>query len=240
MRASLICVLAVMTVPRPALAGPPYISDDPEPTDYGHFEIYAFGDGKTTRGGTDGEAGVDFNYGAAPDVQLTAVLPGGFDSPTFGGTTISLGSVELAAKYRFLHQELFGWDVSVFPRVFLPSGARAVGARHASLLLPIWFEKDWGAWSTFGGGGCEINRGGGSQDFCLAGWTLTRQVTPKMQLGMEVYHQTADARDARNTTNIGIGARYDVTDTYHLMAYIAPSVADADAYTWYAALLFTF
>jgi hypothetical protein len=35
---------------RSALAGPPYVSDDPEPTDYQHFEIYTFNYGTTARG----------------------------------------------------------------------------------------------------------------------------------------------------------------------------------------------
>jgi len=242
-RASGISVIALIALVRPAWAGPPYVSDDPEPTDYGHFEIYAFSNGTATRHGTSGEAGIDFNYGAAPDLQLTAVLPGGFDSPTAGRTTISLGNMEFAAKYRFLHQETFGWDVAVFPRVFLPSGSRAVGQRHTSLLLPIWLEKDWGAWSTFGGGGCVINRGGGSRDFCLAGWALTRQVLPKLQLGVELYHRTADSIGRRETTGIGAGARYDLSENYHLLASIGPGIQNApetNQYSWYAALLFTF
>jgi hypothetical protein len=45
----------------PAIAGPPYVSDDPEPTDYKHFEIYTFNTGITTRSGTVGESGIDFN-----------------------------------------------------------------------------------------------------------------------------------------------------------------------------------
>jgi hypothetical protein len=66
-------ILVVMAaLVRPARAGPPYVSDDPEPTDYRHFEIYTFNSGTTTRDGTGGQSGIDFNYGAAPDLQLTA------------------------------------------------------------------------------------------------------------------------------------------------------------------------
>jgi hypothetical protein len=32
-----VCVM-LMALVRPALAGPPYVSDDPEPTDYKHFK----------------------------------------------------------------------------------------------------------------------------------------------------------------------------------------------------------
>jgi hypothetical protein len=69
------CVLSIALV-RPAAAGP----------------------GTTARAGTSGEAGIDFNYGTAPDLQLTATLPSGFDRPSGGKTTIGLGNIELAAN----------------------------------------------------------------------------------------------------------------------------------------------
>ena len=142
----------------PALAGPPYLTDDPEPTDYKHFEIYAFSQGMATQDGVAGEGGIDFNYGGAPNLQLTATVPAAYNFPTSGSSATGPGNIELAAKYRFLTQDNFGFDVAVFPRVILPSASPNVGDQHASYLLPIWIEKDWGKWSAFGGGGCEVNR----------------------------------------------------------------------------------
>jgi hypothetical protein len=144
----LLCVSAA-----PAWAGPPYVTDDPEPTDEGHYEIYLFAGGASARDGSGGEGGIDFNYGAAPDLQLTAVLPLGWDDPKGGPSSASLGNIELAVKYKFLHQDDAGVDVAFFPRVFLPAGSDAVGARHVSLLLPFWIARSFGDWDTFGGGG---------------------------------------------------------------------------------------
>src|SRR5579862_5582021 len=112
-----------------ASAGPPYLTDDPEPTELHHFEIFFFDAGTATRFGTGSAAGIDFNYGAAPDLQLNTVLPVGFNSPLRGPIAVNLGNIELAAKYRFLHQNGFGLDVSFYPRVFVPAGSNAVGAR---------------------------------------------------------------------------------------------------------------
>jgi len=238
------CVPIVLALSAaPALAGPPYVTDDPETTDFQHFEIYAFDAGTATRDGTGGEAGIDFNYGAGPDLQLTAVLPAGFDDPRTGAPAQSLGNIELAAKYRFLHQSDFGWDVAFFPRVFLPAGSARVGERHASLLLPVWIGRDFGDWSTFGGGGCEIGHGGGSKDFCLMGWALARQVLPDLQLGAEIYHQTAVTRGGRAATGLGAGAIWDLTGNYHLLASWGPGIQNAGETgrdSWYAAILFTF
>ena len=228
---------------QPAFAGPPYVSDDPEPTDYRHFEIYTFNTGTTTQSGTDGETGIDFNYGVAPDLQLTATLPLGFSFASSGAAQFSLSNIELAAKYRFLHQATFGWDVAVFPRIFLPSGSGMVGDRSASLLLPLWVQRDLGnGWTTFGGGGCQIFAATSRQDSCMAGWVVTRQVTSNLQLGAELFHQTA-SEAAPATTSLGVGAIYDVNKNFHLLGYLRAGVQnpqETDEIAWYTAVLFTF
>jgi len=177
-----IIVVTMLALTHSALAGPPYVSDDPEPTDYKHFEIYTFSNGTATRGDIGGASGIDFNYGAAPNLQLTATLPAGFDRPGLGRTIFGLSNIELAAKYRFLHQDSFGLDVSVFPRVFLPSGSTNIGNNTASLLLPVWVQKDWsGGWSAFGGGGWAPPSGEpeGLMRPCSANRSRTFSRTPK-------------------------------------------------------------
>ena len=69
---------AVLAQAIPAFEGPPYQTDDPELTDYRHFEIYFFDGGTATRSGTGHLAGIDFNYGVAPEFQLDVVAPAGF------------------------------------------------------------------------------------------------------------------------------------------------------------------
>lgn len=226
-----------------ALAGPPYVTDDPEPTPYGHFEIYAFALGTEAREGHGGETGIDFNYGGADDLQLTVVVPISYDAPVRSKAIHGVGNIELAAKYRFLHQDDFGWDVSLFPSVALPSFSMRLGEPHASFELPIWAQKDFGKWSTFGGGGCTLNNGGDSKDYCFGGWALTRQVLPSLNIGAEIYHQTADAHGGKASTGVGFGATYDLSENYHLMASYGPGIQNAaktGRTSWYAALLMTF
>lgn len=222
-----------------AWAGPPYLSDDPEPTDYKHFEIYAFGLGTQSEAGLAGETGIDFNYGGAPDLQLTAVIPLAFDEAGHTG----LGNVELAAKYRFLHQDEDGIDLAVFPRLFLPSAASNVGDRHGAFLLPFWAEKDFGKWNIFGGGGCELNRGDDGQDFCMGGVAITREVIENVRAGLEVFRQGADSKGGRVATALGGGLTWDIDDNHHLMGYWGPglqNVAATGHSNIYVAMLFTF
>jgi len=242
MRAILIAVLAATTL-SPALAGPPYVTDDPTPTPYQHWEIYVFGSGSSSQGGSGGAAGLDFNYGAGEDLQLSMTLPVGYDNPSDGGSTATLGNIELAAKFRFLHQERDGWDASVFPRVFLPAGSAKVGERHASLLLPVWIGKSWNEWSTFGGGGCVLNHGDGSKNFCIASWAITRQVLHDLQLGVEIHYQSASEIGGQESTSVGFGGTYDLDDNWHLLASFGPGIQNAEEtnqYAWYAALGYTF
>ena len=46
----------LLLAPPAAWAGPPYVTDDPQPTDVGHWEIYNFVDGDHAPGVTAGEA----------------------------------------------------------------------------------------------------------------------------------------------------------------------------------------
>ena len=60
--------LVLSFVPIAANAGPPFLTDDPEPTDLGHWEIYApLFEADGTGGDFEGTLGTEINYGAAPD-----------------------------------------------------------------------------------------------------------------------------------------------------------------------------
>src|SRR6478672_2938973 len=65
--------LAALNIP-PATAGPPYQTDDPDPTDTGGLEAYAIIEGDWDNGFA-GSIGVEANYGAASDFQLSLGLP---------------------------------------------------------------------------------------------------------------------------------------------------------------------
>lgn len=226
----------------PAFAGPPFLTDDPDTTPRGEYEILLFATGNTTADGDEGEYGLDFNYGGGDDLQLTAAVPVSYASLSGASRQSGLGNIELAAKIRVLHQATSGWDVAVFPRVFLPSGSD-LGDQHASLLLPIWIGREGENWSTFGGGGCALNRGDDSQDYCVAGWALTRQVLPNLEVGGEVFHQTADTRDGFASTTLGFGGTYDLNDHVHFLGYVGTGLHNRDETgrtSWYGSVLFTF
>jgi len=205
--------LCAALVSSAAYAGPPFVTDDPEPTDLHKWEIYNFAGGGHDSGVTSLDTGIDLNYGAAKDVQLTAVFP----LHTETGAPLDAGTIELAAKDKFLHQGKgnFGLDVTFFPRVFLPT---ARGARYAQVLLPVWVQRDFGKWQIFGGGGYTLNPGPGNRDYWIQGVVLTREVRKGFQLGLEEYAQGRSAVDARAVTGVNLGTTIHIKGPYSLLA----------------------
>jgi hypothetical protein len=232
--AALSGAIAALLGPRTVLAGPPFITDDPEPVDYGHWEVYGFSTATQTRDDTGGTlAGVELNYGAAPNLQLHMIVPLAFDSPNGGSTQIGAGDVELGAKYRFVDPGLDDWfpQVGVFPLVEVPTGdaQSGLGSGHMREFLPVWIQKDFGKWTTYGGGGYWINPGTGNRNYWFAGWLLQRQVTDNLALGGELFHQTPSTIDGKDSTGFDLGGVYDFTEHYHLLFSAGRGLQNATA-----------
>lgn len=232
-------ILATLALALPAQAGPPYATDDPVPTDYGHWEVFNFVGGSHVAGSTGGEGGFDINYGAAPDLQLTLAIPLAYERAA--STHIGMGTVEIAAKYRFLHQKdgTAIPDLAVFPRAFAPTAPSRFGSGRWGLLLPLWAEKDFGKWQVFGGGGYQINPGPGNRDFWTGGLAVNRQVTERLSLGGEIYHHSPDAFGGKDFTGLNLGVSYKLVEHWSLLASGGPGIqnaADEGRYAFYLAL----
>ena len=106
------------------------------------------------------------------------------------------------------------FDVAVFPRVFLPT---AHGSTRAQVLLPVWVEHDWGAWSVFGGGGYTLNPGAGNRNYWQQGVVVSRQIRPGFMLGLEYYGQGADSITDRALTGVNIGTQIHIKGPFSLL-----------------------
>src|SRR6185436_16151551 len=98
---------------------PPFLTDDPEPTDTGHWEIYApLFEGSGKGSDFEGSLGVELNYGAAPNLQLTVGLPRAYVHDTHGFHW-GRGDVAVSAKYRFFHNDKSAISIAAFPGITL-------------------------------------------------------------------------------------------------------------------------
>ncbi len=206
-----------------ALAGPPYITDDPEPVDYQHWEVYLFTGGAQSAGDTTGLGpSIEVNYGAIPNLQLHVIAGLSYDAPAGQPLRLGVSDTELGVKYRLITPGADDWfpQVGVFPLLEVPTGnaARGLGAGYTQAFLPVWLQKDFGKWTTYGGGGYWINPGAGNRNYWFAGWLLQRQITDQLAIGSEVFHQTSPMVGHDGSWGFNVGAVYDFTEHYHLLA----------------------
>jgi hypothetical protein len=232
---------------QPALAGPPFLTDDPEPVEYQHWEVYIFSAATQVQGDTSGVLpGVEVNYGPLPDVQIHLVIPLAFDKPNGRGMQNGVGDTELGMKYRFVQEDDQGWRpmVGIFPLLEVPSGDadRGLGAGRARAFLPVWLQKSFGKWLSYGGGGYWINPGPGNRNHWFVGWLIQRQVTDTLALGGEVFHQTADTIGGKDSTGYNIGGVYDFSENHHLLFSVGSGLQSArttNRFSYYLAFQWT-
>jgi hypothetical protein len=232
-------ILAAIAVP--ASAGPPFLTDDPDPTDLGHWEIYAFTGGEARHSTLDADVGLDLNYGAAKDVQLTATLPLSFAHAPLTGWRSGTGDVELGVKYRFFRDEGRGLSAAIFPRAILPTAGHSPGGK-TRFLLPLWVGKDFaGGTSLFGGGGYLINPGPGNRDFWQAAVAITHDLRDGVSVGAEIAHQGADTAGGTAQTHAGVGSILHIAGPASLLVSGGPTWSDhRTGYHFYAAIGFGF
>jgi hypothetical protein len=246
-------VLAFLCLSTPAFAGPPFITDDPEPVELGHWEVYVFSAGAFGPHDASGLGpSVEVNYGAAPNLQLHVISGLSYDDPAGDGLRLGPSDTELGAKYRFVTPGDTDWypQLGIFPLLEVPTGSarRGLGAGYVQAFLPLWIQKDFGKWTTYGGGGYWINPGPGNRNYGFAGALLQRQVTDKLALGVEVFTQTASMAGRGGSAGFNVGGIYDFTDHDHLLfsagkggiIYAVDAAAVTSPATYYVAFQWTF
>ena len=104
-------------------AGPPYDTDDPQPVDFHHWEIYWSSIGLRNSYVTTGMLPLlEVNYGVIPNVQLHVIAPVSYYKVNEGKTNYGYGDTEFGVKYRFINKDSGNFQVGIFPLVEAPTG----------------------------------------------------------------------------------------------------------------------
>jgi hypothetical protein len=239
--AKCLSAITALTFSTAAYAGPPYETDDPVPTDTGKWEVLVFGGIDGIASEFHGSSGLDINYGAAPNVQLTTTILMDFEHGE--ASRVGVGDAEIGLKYRFYNNEAAGFSLAVFPRVILPTSGPNAGSGLVSMRLPIWAQKDFGPWSLFGGGSYTTNPGDGNRGFWSQGAVLTRSFSDRVSLGFEVNHEGPAEVGGTGVTAVQIGGVYKLSEPLSLEFAIGPGFDDDGGpahYYGYAALGISF
>ena len=243
MRRLVAAVIWLTAVAHPVWAGPPFTTDDPEPVEYQHWEVYLASQLAYDKGEWSGTSPhLEVNYGAIPNLQLHLIAPISFVAPAHESAHFGYGDTELGVKYRFFDETDRLPQIGVFPLVELPTGNRklGLGSGHVQAFLPLWLQKSFGPWTTYGGAGYWINPGAGNRNWSFIGWLLQRQVASNLVLGAEVFHETPSEQGGESDTKLNAGAIYDFSDTYHLLISAGHTVQGPGAFLGYLAFQITF
>ena len=227
-----------------AYAGPPFLTDDPEPVPFKNAELYIFTQGDRASDGT-GLAGpaFEFNLGAAPNLQLHVVAPLQLDAPRNAPNNYGMGDMELGFKYRFIQEKRKRPQVGIFAMFEVPTGdsKRNLGNGETWYKLPIWVQKSFGhGWQSYGGGGYIVNPAPSMRNTPFFGWQVQKELNKKLTLGAEWFNPGRLSLDTRNYHLVNFGGIYNFYKNVSLLFSLGHSVQGPAHTIGYAALYWTF
>lgn len=219
-----------------AQAGPPFVTDDPEPPPPGGWEINVPFILERTPGKTEMDAPLfDFNYGL-PDVQLKLEFPVKIMHEDRDGTAAGAGDLLLGVKWRFLNDEQSQFQLGTYPQLLLPTGdeARDLGEGRPAFVLPLVAQKSWDKWTLYGNVGFWWQTAAETRNYFYAGAVLEREINERLTLGAELFGNSPKERGGRCDIAFNVGGIWklnkkvnllftggrDVVGNTHAMAYV--------------------
>ena len=235
--------LILVSFVQKGFAGPPFFTDDPEPVDYKHWEVYLASQYLRTADGRSGTAPhMEVNYGAYPNLQLHVIAPAAFSHPSGGTTAYGFGDTELGANYRFIQETGHCPQVGTFPLAEVPTGNadRNLGSGNAQVFIPLWLQKSWGPWTAYGGGGYWINPGASHRNGSFFSWLLQRNLSKVLTLGAEIFHRDIETVNGMTGTGFTSGGQVNFGKHYHLLFSAGKDFSGPEQLTRYVAFQWTF
>jgi outer membrane putative beta-barrel porin/alpha-amylase len=225
-----------------ALAGAPFLTDDPVPVDRAHSELqvvgtYDHGDG----GKTIGAPGLEYDYGGLPETQFHISVPFVRSEPTGGPSARGLGDIEVGIKYRLMAGSATSTQVAIFPSATLATGdaARGLGNGKPSWRLPVWIQQSWGDWTTDAGAGYAINHAEGQKSYPFGGWLVQKAIGESLSLGGEIFAQGSDTVDGHGGAVLNLGGSYKIAPNASVLFSAGRSVSGAARTVAYLSLWWT-
>ena len=238
-----LATLVVLLAAQPqALAGPPYLTDDPDPVDWRQWEVYLANLYQRQDGASSGSLPlVEVNYGVAPQVELHTQIALDADYSGYGaGGHRGLSDAELGVEWRLVTETDRRPEVSVYPTLEIPTTQRGFSSSHAQLFLPLWAGKTIGRCSVYGGGGYWINPGRGNRNYAFMGIATEVVLISSWTAGGELYHSTRAGSDVPGQGGFNLGSTVDLSSHVEVLASAGHSLSGSPLFTSYVGARITF
>jgi hypothetical protein len=228
------CVALFCAMPLRALAGPPFDTDDPDPTEYRNYEIYAGVDEHRDLGTLNAELPfLEINYGLMPNVQFSVHFGDAQDAAPGTPDAYGFEDFEAGLKMRFVQETSTSPQISFYPQVTMATGATGATAGHGTLFLPMWAQKTIGKVTVFGGGGWIFDRDDSGPGDWQAGIAATTPLGERDTIGMEFTRTTP--HDDYEQSDVGLGYIHTIGAVHALLFSFGRSFAFAPHYRAYMA-----
>jgi len=131
--------------------------------------------------------------------------------------------------------------IGVFPLIETSTGdaKKGLGNGMTWYYLPLWLQKSFGAWTTYGGGGYVINSAPGMRNYWFSGWLLQKDLSEKLTLGGELFAQGPDTTNAEYTIIANLGGYWNFTPDFSLLFSAGHSMAGERHLVSYLGLYWT-
>ena len=209
------CSLAISSTE----AGPPFVTDDPEPPPPGGWEINVPFILERTPDKTEMETPLfDLNYGL-PDIQLKLEFPIEIVNEDSNGTQAGAGDSLLGVKWRFFNSERSQFQLGAYPQVLVPTGnhSRGLGEGGAAFVLPFLAQKNWEKWTLYGNIGYWWQGAHETRNYFYAGAVLEREINERLELGVEFLGNSPKERGGRSDVAFNIGGTWKLSRHWNLL-----------------------
>lgn len=235
--------ISLLLIVASAHAGPPFLTNDTDVTDYKQAEFYLYSDSQTNSFFTNFDApALEVDWGFAPNWEASIVVPYDIWIPSDGTQHASgIGDTSLSLEYRFWQETADSPAIAFAPQISFPSGNanQNLGYGVYQTQLPIWLQKSFGSWTIDTGGGYNIMPTKDLYNNFFGGFLLQKQISNKLILGGEIFYQGAISVEQQSYTVLNLGGSYNFTPQLSLLFSLGNSIAGQQNLISYIGLTWT-
>lgn len=240
---AIILAAIFLTMSQNVIAGPPFLTDDPDPVQFKHWEYYISSQNtfnSSTKNATGTLPHFEVNYGLVPNVQIHMILPLNYSYSASRFSAYGYANTELGIKYRFVKETKNCPEIGIFPILQIPTvNNSTLSTGRMQLFIPVWFQKSWDKLSSYTGCGYWINPGTDNKNWIFAGWQVQYEFSKVITLGTEVYYHTADSKESSHSSGFNLGGFLNFSEKFHFLFSVGHSITNENYTTAYAGFLWT-
>jgi hypothetical protein len=221
-------------------AGPPFVTDDPDPIEYHCWGFYIASQLLHFNHVTSGTAPhVEIDYGCIPNAMLHAIVPLAFRSEDHC-IHYGLGDVEVGFIYRFFEKSGIFPEIGLFPLFELPTGngQQGLGEGFTQVFFPVWLKKAWEKIEAYGGAGYETSLGNNRSHGWFFGGVFQYDFSARFSSGAELFHHWVSDGEG-GETGCNVGCVFSFTNNQNLLFSIGRDFSGPNNFLMYIGYLFT-